>query len=307
MEKKEFFTLHETAEEFLVFIGSVRCLSENTVEGYRGDLIRLEKDLGSEKKMEEISLGDLRNSVGNMSAQKFSVATMNRFISSVRSMFSYAKKYGYVSKNVSLELKKLKSPKPLPKFMTQTEVDEICRMPDEKKILWPARDKAIFEVLYSSGCRVSEISSLKMQDISSDLKSAVVTGKGRKDRKVFFEEDARNALKKYFAERKEKFPQKEFAFLFVNQNGRPLSSRGIAYILNRYSGAEGTNRHVSPHVFRHTFATSMLNDGADIRAVQELLGHSSISTTQRYTHVTLERLKKVYGESFPHSEKKDKE
>jgi integrase/recombinase XerC len=191
--------------------------------------------------------------------------------------------------------------------MTQTEVDEICRMPDEKKILWPARDKAIFEVLYSSGCRVSEISSLKMQDISSDLKSAVVTGKGRKDRKVFFEEDARNALKKYFAERKEKFPQKEFAFLFVNQNGRPLSSRGIAYILNRYSGAEGTNRHVSPHVFRHTFATSMLNDGADIRAVQELLGHSSISTTQRYTHVTLERLKKVYGESFPHSEKKDKE
>lgn len=307
MEKKEFFTLHETAEEFLVFIGSVRCLSENTVEGYRGDLIRLEKDLGSEKKMEEISLGDLRNSVGSMSAQKFSVATMNRFISSVRSMFSYAKKYGYVSKNVSLELKKLKSPKPLPKFMTQTEVDEICRMPDEKKILWPARDKAIFEVLYSSGCRVSEISSLKMQDISSDLKSAVVTGKGRKDRKVFFEEDARNALKKYFAERKEKFPQKEFAFLFVNQNGRPLSSRGISYILNRYSGAEGTNRHVSPHVFRHTFATSMLNDGADIRAVQELLGHSSISTTQRYTHVTLERLKKVYGESFPHSEKKDKE
>ena len=155
------------------------------------------------------------------------------------------------------------------------------------------------------------MSSLKFSDFSSDFRSAVVTGKGKKDRRVYFEEDARNALALYLKERRERFPmhEKDGVFpidnVFINQKGGVLSPHGIWYIVSRYSGIEGTNRQISPHAFRHTFATQMLNNGADIRMVQEMLGHASISTTQRYTHVTMERLKEVYKQAFPHSGKKD--
>ena len=226
-------------------------------------------------------------------------------------MMAYCKKFGYIDVNPALELKGLKLPKNLPRFMTQTEVDSLCRVPDEASILWEKRDKALFEMLYSSGCRVSEIVGLKIRDLTSDFSSAIVTGKGKKDRRVYFEKDAREALEAYLKDRDERFPQFSLggAFpvqnVFLNNKGGALTDNGVRYILSRYTGPEGTNRHISPHAFRHTFATAMLSNGADIRMVQEMLGHSSISTTQRYTHVTTERLKEVYAQAFPHSGKKD--
>lgn len=303
--------LSECCEEFLVYISSVRSLSENTVNGYRQDFRHLIESLGQEKLLADVSLEDLRLCVGNLSQKKYSITSINRFIAAVRGVFGYARKFRYVEKNPAEELKTLRSPKHLPKFMTQTEIDNMCRAPEEKQLLWPSRDKALFEMFYSSGCRVSEMASLRFKDFSSDFKSAIVTGKGRKDRRVYFEEDARTALNQYLKERRERFPmhEKDGAYpvenIFINQKGTALSSQGIWYIVNRYSGIEGTNRQVSPHAFRHTFATQMLNNGADIRMVQEMLGHASISTTQRYTHVTMERLKEVYNQAFPHSGKKD--
>ena len=300
--------LSQLSDEYILYLVTVRGFSEHTKTGYQEDLKHLKLILGEDKKISGISLNDLRTCIASLSKRKYSVASINRFIAAVRGLFAYCKKFGYIEYNVALELKTLKAPKRLPRFMTQNEVDALCSAPEKKPILWPARDKAIFEMFYSSGCRVSELAALKISDFDADYSSAIVTGKGKKDRRVYFEKDARQALSLYLQERKSRFPNvKENAgdYLFLNQKGGPLSKGGIWYVVSRYSGAEGTNHHISPHAFRHTFATAMLTSGADIRVVQELLGHSSISTTQRYTHVALERLKDVYNQAFPHSGKKD--
>ncbi len=157
--------------------------------------------------------------------------------------------------------------------------------------------------MYSSGCRVSEIISLKISDLENGNSSAIVTGKGKKDRRVFFEEDAKKALDDYLNDRKNRFQNQaegDCPYLFVNQNGTHLTSGGVRYILSRYSGEEGINHHINPHAIRHTFATSMLSNGADVRYIQEMLGHSSISTTQRYTHITTESLIEIYKKAHPH-------
>lgn len=301
--------LKKASEEFLTYIQNVRTLSNNTVTAYREDFLHLMKTVGQDTEVERITLEDLRSCIASLSKNKHKVTSINRFIAAVRGLFAYCKRFGYVSSNVSLELKTLKVPNHLPKFMTQTEVDEMCASPLHKELLWEKRDRAIFEMFYSSGCRVSELASLKLTDFSSDFESAVVTGKGRKDRRVYFAEEARTALKEYLLDRKTRFPQAEkngisyVPNVFINQKGSALSTEGIRFIVTKYSGIEGTNRHITPHAFRHTFATAMLNNGADIRVVQEMLGHSSISTTQRYTHVTMERLKDVYKQAFPHAKK----
>ncbi|MGN0730135.1 tyrosine-type recombinase/integrase [Treponema sp.] len=304
-------TVAECSREFLVYLESVRGLSENTVLSYRQDLEHFCSFLGAEKNPEDITIENLRLFVGALSQKNYSPASINRIISAVRGLFAYLKEFGYISRNVSYELKSLRQPKTVPRFMSQTEIDRLCSEPQKNSLLWASRDKAIFEMLYSSGCRVSELVSLKFSDFTSGYESAVVTGKGRKDRRVYFEKDARQALLLYLNERNQRFPQAakgagaEVRNIFLSQKGTALTAHGLWYILSRYTGIEGTCSHISPHAFRHTFATGMLNSGADIRIVQELLGHSSISTTQRYTHVTLERLKKVYSQAFPHSGKKD--
>ncbi len=299
--------LNKVCDEFIVYLDAAKGLSKNTLIGYKNDLKHLKSILGEEKPISEIEVEDLRNCISTMSRQKYSTVSINRFIVAVRGMFSYCKKFNYIENNIALELKSLKAPKHLPRFMTQSEIDDLCLLPEKKPLLWETRDKAIMEMLYSSGCRVSEPAGLRLMDFNSERTSAIVVGKGKKDRYVFFEEDARTALFAYLLEKKSKFPNvcNEDDILFVNQHGNPLTTEGIRYIISRYSGVEGSNKHMSPHAFRHTFATVMLTNGADIRMVQEMLGHSSLSTTQRYTHVTTERLKEVYNQAFPHSGKND--
>jgi integrase/recombinase XerC len=296
-------TVKDSCEEFLLYLATVKGMTENTVQSYGEDYKKLNEFLGPDTEIDKVSLQDLRFCVGSLSAQKFSVATINRFIASLRALFSYSQKFGRLKVNPALEIKTLKAPKHLPNFMTGTEVDALCDAPQKNELLWASRDKAIFEMLYSSGCRVAELASLKLGDFSAGGKSAVVKGKGKKDRIVYFEDDALAALKDYLPERKAlllrlKLPGQKA--LFVNKKGGQLSTRGIRWIVSRYSGPEGTNRHVSPHAFRHTFATSMLSSGADVRVVQEMLGHSSISTTQRYTHVTTQQLIDTYKKAHPH-------
>ncbi len=304
-------TFSDLKEEFLEYLASIKGFSPNTVAGYRNDLERLEKSVGGNTGIQSITLAQLRACVSDMSRRKYAPASINRFIASVHRLFAYCKKNHYIEVNMSLELKSVKQPKRLPKFMTQSEIDELCLAPEKNKLLWPVRDKAIFEMLYSSGCRVSELASLKFSDFSEDYGSALIMGKGHKERYVFFEDDARKALRDYLAERDILFPQArkgaggEVQEVFLNQKGTALTPQGIELIVRRYSGIEGTNNPMTPHAFRHTFATAMLMNGADIREVQAMLGHSSINATQRYTHVTLDRLKEVYDQAFPHSGKQD--
>ncbi|MBQ8013433.1 MAG: tyrosine-type recombinase/integrase [Treponema sp.] len=299
-------TISEAVEEYLSYIESVRTLSANTVTACRNDLEQFKEMpfIGSEREMTSIELEELKQCVGFLSKKKRSAASINRFISSVRSLFGYCRKFGHLKKNVALELKTVKNPKKLPRFMTGAEIDRLCREPEKNELLWEKRDKALFEMLYSSGCRASEIVSLTFEDFNGDYSSAIVTGKGSKDRRVYFEKDAQTALKAYLEDRKKRFGDGDREnHIFVNQRGGALTTGGLRLIISKYSGSEGTKHHVSPHAFRHTFATAMITNGADVRLVQELLGHSSISTTQRYTHISTEKMIEMYNKAHPHAGK----
>ena len=297
--------LSELVEEFLLYLGAVRGLSENTVLGYKNDLKELQKFLAPTLDIQTITKENLLLSIGQLSKEKKAAASVNRFIAAVRTMFSYALKFGYIKKNPALELKTVKLPKRVPNFMTQPEVNQLCEQPVNNELLWEKRDHALFTMMYSSGCRISEITNLKLDDFMDNYHSAIVTGKGNKQRKVFFAQEARNALALYLQDRKKVLESHNIAEptrqVFINQKGYPLSVGGVRFIISKYSGAEGTNHHINPHAFRHTFATAMIGNGADVRLVQEMLGHSSISTTQRYTHITTERLIDIYNKAHPHS------
>lgn len=300
-------TVKDASEEFLLYLETVRGMSLNTVSAYRNDLIQfaIMQGIGTDRDMAAVSAEDIRGCIAFLSKEKRAASSINRFIASVRSLFAYCRKFQYIQVDPALDVKTVKIPKVLPHFMTGAEVDKLCAAPEKKELLWEKRDHALLEMLYSSGCRISEIASLTLEDISGDYSSAVVTGKGKKDRRVYFEQDARNALTAYLDDRKKRFAKSD-PHVFVNQNGSALSVRGMRWIIDRYSGPEGTNHHVNPHAFRHTFATAMLTGGADVRLVQELLGHASISTTQRYTHITTDRLIAEYNKAHPHGGNKDK-
>lgn len=298
-------------EEFLIYCASIKSFSPNTTSGYKNDLqiflLLLEKQsLGTIEniKIQDITLQNLRSCIGHLSKEKKAASTINRFISTVRSLFTYAHRMGYCEKNPSLEFRTVKAPKKVPRYMTESEVTAICNQPEVKELLWAERDKAIFEALYSSGCRVSELVSLNLEDLSGDGSSAVITGKGKKDRRIFFSPEAVKSIKIYAQQRSQRIhADRPVKALFINQGGTRLTARGIRFIAARYSSIEGTCKPVSPHAFRHTFATTLLSNGADIRIVQELLGHSSISTTQRYTHLTTAQLIETYNKSHPHGGK----
>ncbi|MBO6066282.1 MAG: tyrosine-type recombinase/integrase [Lachnospiraceae bacterium] len=299
-------TVREASEEYLVYIESVRTLSANTVSACKNDLAHFASmpHITWGKDISEITEEELRLCIGQLSLEKKEASSINRFIASLRSLFSYCRRFGYIKNDPSSNLKTIKIPKRLPAFLTGAEVDALCKSPSQKPLLWEKRDRALFELMYSSGCRLSEVSALKLSDFSPGLSSAVVRGKGNKERVVYLENDAVTSLKEYLTERNSRFQDSKVNnpknFIFVNQKGLPLSSRGISFILSEYSGVKGTNHHVNPHALRHTFATAMISNGADVRLVQEMLGHSSISTTQRYTHVSTQQMIAMYNKAHPH-------
>ena len=344
MKIKKTPLLQDLIEEFLAWQGGVRGLSPHSVTAYRNDLdmmrtmlIRLNSPAqkapaqkesaqkvpaqktpaesalpGSalaEPALASITGENLRSCIGMLSKENRAASSINRFSASVRNFFAYCRRFEYIKIDPAADLKNVKMPMRVPKFMNAAEIDEMCAQPAKAPLLWEARDRALFEALYSSGCRVSELAELKMSDISARLDSALVRGKGGKDRRVFFSKKARQTLKNSGGEHKKKTRKKgKKAYkgaqtLFINRNGTNLSARGIRFIVSRYSSLEGTKRHVSPHTFRHTFATAMIRAGADIRSVQEMLGHSSLSTTQRYTHITSAELRALYNRAHPHGSK----
>ena len=294
----------DAVDEFLLYLETIKGFSPNTVVSYKNDLEKFKFFSGTQKFMDEITYNDLRYAIPCLTEQGSSSATINRYISAVRTLFAYCRKFDYIDNNPSLRLKTVKADKPYHQIVTDQEMYKVCTSPEQRKMLWPARDKAIFEMLYSSGCRVSELCSRKFSSFVNGFKKARIIGKGSKERFVFFEEDAVNALTVYLDERKKLLQEKEITedpkFLFLNQSGTPLTTGGLTWILSRYTSVEGINHHFSPHDFRHAFATAMVNEGLDIRKVQALLGHSSVSTTQRYTHVNQKKVFSDYHKAHPH-------
>ena len=223
--------------------------------------------------------------------------TVLRTIATMRSFTAYLLRKGFLEKNPFKLLPSPKKEKLLPKFLSVPEVDRLIDTAKQNPH-FTARNIALFELMYSSGLRRSEVAGLKIRDIDFFNGIVKVLGKGRKERLVPVTQTALQALKDYLACRKN--PQTEDA-LFLNKNGKPLTGDGLAYIFKNTAIASHLARRVTPHSLRHSFATHLLGNGCDLRSLQEMLGHKSLSTTQVYTHVSLEQLKSVYDQAHPKS------
>jgi integrase/recombinase XerC len=279
-------------EEYVAYVSSVRGLALNSVIAYRADLEHFAvycERLGVVP--EDASVQVVRNFLGDRSFEGDAAVSVNRALSSLRGFFAHLVRFGYRKDNPVQGQANLKTPHNLPDVLWETEMAAFARLPETERILWPERDKALIMVMYSAGLRVSELVSLKLSSFDGTMESARITGKGDKERIVFFSDEARKALAEYLPLRS---GREKSGALFINRKGGALTAAGARWIIRVYRERFQLPKNIHPHSLRHSFATHLMNGGADIRVVQELLGHASISTTQRYTHVTIERLKDVY-------------
>jgi tyrosine recombinase XerC len=304
-------------DEYLAYLGGVRKLSPHTLESYGKDLEKFETYLHErDVSPESAGVADARGFVAWLSHEGLSPRSVNRMVSGVRGWYRYMERRGRISSNPFAEIRSLRTEKRLPSFLFEEEMARLVEMPSNEPCadgeeFWKMRDRAVLETLYSTGCRISELVALDLSDVDLKNHSAIVMGKGAKERNVFLGAAAVEALRSYMALRPlharkpgsadERGPDSARA-LFTNQRGGRITDRGVRFILGEYLSRANLGKKVTPHTFRHSFATHLLDRGADIRAVQELLGHASLSTTQVYTHVGMEKLKSVYRRAHPHAE-----
>ncbi len=299
-------------EAYLTWLRSVRNLSPHTLESYAKDLARYEAFLDERGvKPRQAGLTEARGFVGKLSRDGLSPRSVNRIVSGVRGWYRFMERQGEIEANPFAEIRSLRTEKRLPSFLFEEEMARLIELPSRtacagEDSFRKLRDRAVLETLYSTGCRISELVSLNLADV--DLKSSIarVMGKGARERNVFLGASAVSALREYLACRAAHTPRRGGSpdgarAAFINQRGGRITDRGVRFILGEYLVKANLGKRVTPHTFRHSFATHLLDRGADIRAVQELLGHASLSTTQVYTHVGLDRLKKVYRRAHPHA------
>jgi len=271
--------------------------SEHTVRNYAADLTEFAAHFGPADPSALDTLA-LRGWLAALHSRKLAAVSIRRKLAAVRSFFRYLLEEGVVRVNAAKLLRTPKAPKTLPAVpdpeLTNRLVDGVGDPKLERP--FPARDRAIFEILYGCGLRVGELAGLNLEDVEFGERWLRVRGKGKKERQVPYGEKAAQALERYLPERKAAPDERA---LFTNFRGRRLSSRGIAGIVKFYASAILQDSALHPHSFRHAYATHLLADGADLRAIQELLGHARLSTTQRYTQVTLADLIAVYDKTHP--------
>ena len=289
-------------EEYLGYLSSVRGVSERTASAYRRDLEHFSAYCANHGfAPKDATREGVRGFISDLSAEGFSPVSVNRCLSSIRGFYRWLLRFSFRSDDPSSPLRNLKTPKTLPAFLWESEMAHFSALPEKAGILWPQRDKALILAMYSAGLRISELSQVTLKNLSSDLSTARIIGKGNKERQVFFSDEAREALFVYLPARSKKIKaEKPTDRLFISLKGRPISVPGVRWIISKYSERSGLEKNINPHSLRHSFATHLVNSGCDVRVVQELLGHVSISTTQRYTHVNMERLRKVYAKAHPH-------
>jgi tyrosine recombinase XerC len=296
-------------QTYLQYLQSVRNFSPHTLRAYERDLEVFYNYLAQEgyQPPDDKAIGTpefVRAFIGHLSRQKLATRSINRILSALKGYYHYKCQFGQCKVNPFSGYKGLKQENHLPSFLFEEETEELLGStgtPGGEVDFWALRDQVIFEFLYSTGCRISEALALNCTDLDLKLRTVKVVGKGRKERCVFVSKQTQVLLKEYLT-RRAGYVAKEGGeqALFINQEGKRITDRGVRYLLYRYLTSKQFNKKVSPHTFRHSFATHILNRGADIRVVQELLGHASLSTTQIYTHVGLEKLKQVYQAAHPH-------
>lgn len=273
----------------------VNGFSSETVKAYENDLQEFWQSLP--QGVQEINRNHIRSFLGLVQARGCSKRTAARKLAALRSYFRFCLLGQEIDTNPAQAIRTPKYGRPLPKFLYPDTVECLLNLPDDSPL--GLRDRAMFELLYATGIRVGELVALELKDFRRDSNQLLVTGKGNKQRLLPVHLEAVIALDYYLREGRPKLTRTATSALWLNSNGGALSQRGVRWILSKYCQRLSLAFSVSPHVIRHSFATHLLENGADLRTVQELLGHSSLSSTQIYTHVTRERLKAVYASSHP--------
>ena len=291
--------------DFVAKLEHEKGFSEHTLRAYHKDLLQFDIFLKAEKRssLESVNHLLLRRFLAVLRSKNYSKTTIARKLASIRSFFKFLIREGELVANPFEMLRTPKQDKKLPHFLSITEVDVLLKTPDSSTVMG-LRDMAIMETLYSTGIRVSELVGLDEGSIDFIAGMIKVQGKGKKERLVPIGSPAIKAINEYIdsksmSKKKEEKSVSRSEPLFLNKYGGRLTARSVARSLDKYLKVSGINLLTSPHTFRHSFATHLLDKGADLRSVQEMLGHSSLSTTQVYTHITTERLKNVYDKAHP--------
>jgi integrase/recombinase XerC len=304
--------------QFLDFLKLEKHFSDYTVKSYGADLIQFGQFLMGEigashggqlagsldERQTKCEPLTIREFLAYLYAQNYTKSTTARKLATLRSLYKFLIRRGVCTANPLSTIRTPKQEKRLPKCLDLEQVQKLLDAPGDNDLL-SARDKAMLEVLYSSGIRVSELVELEMTDL--DLSEGVlrVKGKGRKERLTPIGSQAIRAIQRYFELRAVDMRSQQGshgARVFLNKHGEPLSTRSVRRKLDKYLVSAGLDPGISPHTLRHSFATHLLNNGADLRSVQELLGHQSLSTTQIYTHLTTSRMKEVYDSAHPRAD-----
>lgn len=291
-------------EKFLSYLEFEKGYSKNTIKGYEENIEYFFQFLEDKKytDIKKINYNVIRQFLTELYHHHYSKRTVARYISSLRSFFKFLNNEEIIEENPMILISNPKLDKRLPSVLNYEQVEEIIKKPNQETPLG-IRDACMFELLYSTGIRVSELVGIKLSDLYLNRHQIKILGKGNKERYVLFGTPCLELLNQYLKVRLELLKNKNHEFLFLDAHGNPLTTNGVRYRLKQYVRTCDFKTKVSPHMFRHTFATDMLNEGADLKTVQELLGHENLSTTQVYTHVSNERLRRVYLESHPRAKK----
>ncbi len=291
-------------EMFMTYIQNERNYSDNTVIAYHDDILDFQTFLNQQHILnyQDVDYLSIRLYLTELKRKEYSRSSVSRKISSLRSFYNFMLREEFVSSNPFTYVSHAKSELRLPKFFYNEEMEALFQVVYESDEALTLRNRVILELLYGTGIRVSESADIQMNDIDQSYQAILIRGKGNKERYVPFGSFFEDAMQEYLAKGRKVLMQKhrkEHNFLLVNHYGDPLTARGIRYALTKVIEKASLTRKIHPHMLRHTFATDLLNNGADMRTVQELLGHASLSSTQIYTHVTKEHLKATYMKHHP--------
>ncbi len=292
-------SFRELIDQFMIYLRIEKGASKNTLEAYKRDLNELadflkEKDVS----LNEIDIDMLSNYVKLLS-KRLSRRSLARNISAIRTFFRFLVSEGILMENPARLLEVPKISKTLPGILNEHEIELLLNQPPISTPIG-LRDKAMIELLYATGVRVSELVHLRINDMDFNNGYIKVMGKGSKERFIPVGEKALNIIKEYIKEARQKFDKKKGSpYLFLNNRGEPFTRQGFWKMLKSYAKKAGIKKRITPHIIRHSFATHLLKNGADLRSVQMMLGHSDISTTQIYTHIDRSYLKEVYNRCHP--------
>jgi len=282
-------------KQFIDYLKYEMGLSDHTIKNYNIDL-REFIDFTNNKNIKKINIDDIRDFLKQLYTLKYSTRSISRKISSLKSYFNYLESEEIIKNNPASLISNPKIEKSLPNYLNYKDLEKLLNTPDITK-KQGIKEALILEMLYSSGLRVSELVNIKLKDINFNEKKILILGKGNKERYVYYGNPCEKLLNIYL----EKFKPKEY--LFVNNKNNKINERTIRKIVSDMAKKAEMPVHVTPHTLRHTYATHMLNEGADLKSVGDLLGHENLSTTQIYTHVSNERLRNVFLNTHPRAKK----